>query len=443
MDSAAPAGRTLNRAIWAIALPAMITNVATALFGLADIWVIGRLGDASAQAGVELGAKLLMGLLIVFNFLRMGTVGLTAQSSGRHDDAAGAAILVRALALATVISLLLFAIRPLAVGTGLHLLAAEGAVADQAARYVDIRYWGALPWLLNAALTGWLIGLRRMRAVLAIEVGANLAHIALDIGLVLGLGWGVAGVATATLLSECAKLLALAAVASRQPAAVLVIATLGARATWRLAGIFALLQLSRDLFFRTLLLSASILLMTRVGAKAGPVTLAANGVLFQFFMLVALILDGFESAAQVLGGHAVGSNDRRRFVAIIWATLRLGAVASVVIAVAMLASGPWLAASFSRDPAVVAATGSHIGWIAILAVAGVASFVLDGVFIGANWTRAMLGTMLAAFLAFGAALAVVEPLGNHGLWLAFTLFLIVRGAGQALCLPRLIPARFG
>ena len=60
----------LHRAIWAIALPSMLTNVATALFGLADLWVIGQLGDANAQAGVEIGAKFMMGLLVIFNFLR-------------------------------------------------------------------------------------------------------------------------------------------------------------------------------------------------------------------------------------------------------------------------------------------------------------------------------------------------------------------------------------
>ena len=73
----------LWRAILAIAIPSMLTNVATALFGLADMWVIGRLGEAAAQGGVEVGAKLLMTLLIVFNFLKTGTVALAAQAAGR------------------------------------------------------------------------------------------------------------------------------------------------------------------------------------------------------------------------------------------------------------------------------------------------------------------------------------------------------------------------
>ncbi|MGZ8997952.1 MAG: MATE family efflux transporter, partial [Allosphingosinicella sp.] len=84
----------------------MLTNVATALFGLADLWVIGRLGDAEAQAGVEIGAKFMFGMLIVFNFLRTETIALTAQAAGRGDDSAQAATLARGLGAAAAIAIL-------------------------------------------------------------------------------------------------------------------------------------------------------------------------------------------------------------------------------------------------------------------------------------------------------------------------------------------------
>ena len=215
MASAAAEG-SLHRAIWAIALPSMLTNVATALFGLADLWVMGQLGDAPAQAGVELGAKFMLGLLVVFNFLRTGTVALTAQAAGRGDDEAQAAALVRALGVALLTGAGLIALMPLAIPAGLELLHARGDVADEARTYVAIRYWGGALWLANAVLVGWLIGRKRMRAVLAIEVAANILHIALDLAFVLGLGWGVAGVAFATLLSEGLKLAAAAIVAARE-----------------------------------------------------------------------------------------------------------------------------------------------------------------------------------------------------------------------------------
>ena len=436
MTAAGPPPR-LDRAIWAIALPSMLTNVATALFGLADLWVIGQLGQADAQAGVELGAKFMMGLLVVFNFLRTGTIALTAQAAGRGEDSAQAAALVRALGLALLIGAGLLALMPLAIPAGLELLHARGGVAEAAGTYVGIRYWGGLLWLVNAALVGWLIGRRRVREVLYVEVAANILHIALDLLFVLGFGWGVAGVAIATLLSEALKLAAVALIAAREEPAALAFQLARRRETWATETLVALLRLNRDLFLRTLLLTAAILLLVRDGAHEGPVVLAANGILYQFFIFSALILDGFESAAQVLCGEAVGARDRERFERLVRALLLWGLAFGAMISLVYAIAGQPLAASFSTDPAVANAALRYLPWAVLLPLLGVTSYVFDGIYVGATWTRAMLLTMGLAFALYGLLLLTTGSLGNDGLWLAFSLFLVARAAGQASLLPRL------
>jgi MATE family multidrug resistance protein len=429
--------RELNRAVWAIALPSMLTNLATALFGIADLWVIGQLGQAEPQAGVELGAKFMLGLLIVFNFLRTGTIALTAQAAGRGDEEAQAATLARALGLSLAIGLALLALKPLIVPWGMELLHARGGVAREASVYVGIRYWGGLLWLANVALMGWLIGRRRVRAVLWTEIGSNLVHIGLDLAFVLGFGWGVAGVAAATLLSEGGKTLALLAVTARQEPARAAFAAAGRRETWSAAQMAALFRLNRDLFLRTLLLTAAILLLTRQGAEQGPLVLAANGILYQLFILSALVLDGFESAAQVLCGEAVGAKDRKRFDALVKALLLWGLAGGALFSLVYAAGGARFAASFSTDPAVVATTLAYVPWAVLLPLLGVASYVFDGIYIGATWTRAMLITMGAACAVYAALLFAAAGMGNHGLWLAFSLFLVARAAAQGAMLPGL------
>ena len=433
----------MSRAILAIALPSMLTNVATALFGLADMWVIGRLGQAAPQGAVEVGAKLLMTLLIVFNFLRSGTIALTAQAAGRGDQAAQAATLTRGLAVALAVGVLLLIAWPFVTRLGVEMLGARGQVAALARTYVDIRYPGGLAWLLNAVLVGWLIGRRRVRAVLAVEVGANLFHIALDATLVLGFHLGVAGVAFATLSSEIAKLAALVAMVAREGPARRALALIRERATWRLGDLAQLLRLNRDLFGRTLLLMTATVLLTRAGARQGATVLAANAILYQMFMLSALVLDGFESAAQVLCGEALGARDRPRFDALVRAILLWAGAGAVVITIIYGLAGGRLAASFSADPAVVATTGTYVAWAVALPVLGVTSFVFDGVFIGSSWTRAMLLSMAGALAVFVITLVVARPLGNHGLWLAFCLFFVARAAGQAMLLPGLARRGFG
>ena len=288
----------------------------------------------------------------------------------------------------------------------------------------------------NAVLVGWLIGRRRVRAVLAVEVAANLVHIGLDLLFVLGLGWGVAGVATATLLSEGGKLLAIFVIGAREPPFALAGGLARRRDTWHRAEIGALLRLNRDLFIRTILLTVAILLLTRAGAFGGPLVLAANGILYQLFILSALILDGFESAAQVLCGEAVGARDRALFERLVRALLLWGLGGGALISLIYWLAGARFAASFSTDSAVIATTLSYYRWAILLPLLGVSAYVFDGIFIGATWTRAMLLTMAAAFAIYGLLLLLAGPLGNHGLWLAFSLFLVARAAGQALVLPR-------
>jgi MATE family multidrug resistance protein len=434
---------TLNRSILAIALPSLATNAPTALFGLADMWAIGRLGDAAAQGAVEIGAKLLMTALIVFNFLRSGTIALTARAAGRGEPAMQAATLVRGLASALAIGAAVLLARPLVIDLGLRALGASGAVEAMARTYVGIRYWGALPWLINAVLVGWLIGRKRMRSILAVEVAANIVHIALDLTFVLALHLGVAGVAFATLTSESVKLVALVVLIAREGPARRSLALVTQRATWRGAELWALFRLNRDLLGRTALLMTATVLLTRAGARQGPIILAANAILYQLFSLSALLLDGFESATQVLCGEALGAREREAFVATVRATLAWALGAAALIALIYALFGARFAAAFSAAPAVVAATGAYAGWAIAMPLAGVVSFVLDGVFIGSNWTFAMLITMAGALAVFIAGIFAFGAMGNHGLWLAFTLFFLARAAGQAWMLPGLTRRAFG
>jgi MATE family multidrug resistance protein len=139
----------------------------------------------------------------------------------------------------------------------------------------------------------------------------------------------------------------------------------------------------------------------------------------------------------------VGAKDRRRFDALVKALLLWGLAGGILFSAVYAVAGARFAASFSTDPAVVATTLAYVPWAALIPVLGVTSYVFDGVYIGATWTRAMLLTMGAACAVYGLLLFALAGMGNHGLWLAFCLFMVVRAAGQAALLPRLRRATFG
>ena len=430
------------RLIWAIALPAMLTNVATALIGVGDMWIVGRLGDAPTQGAIDVGAKLFAALFTVMNFLKTGTTGLVAQESTRSGARAQAEVLLKGLVVGLSIAALLLVAKPFLMPLLLDALGAQAQVRSAAIVYADIRYWSAPAVLVNFALIGFLIGRRQMREVLAIEVCYNLLNVALGLFLALGLDWGIAGIGWSSFIAEFAKLTVTAALiwhlAGRD-----IRAALAARTSLSPRALRPFLAVNRDLFLRTVVLMIAIAALTRLGAERGPVVLAANGIVYQLFVLAALLLDGFENAAQVLNGERAGAADRQGFTAHIRAILLRCLGVAILLAIVFSFFGGMITDSFAATPAVADEARRLWPWLVAIPLAGFAGFVLDGVFVGASWTRALLSSMAGAVAAYGLFLWLSWPLGNHGLWASFIAFLLLRPALQLAMLPALLRKSFG
>ena len=420
----------------------MLTNVATALIGLGDMWIVGRLEDAATQGAVDVGARLFAVLFTVMNFLKTGTTGLVAQAGTRDGSAAQAQLLARGLMIGLVIALLLLIAKPVLMPFALNALGAEGEVLAAANIYAEIRYWSAPGVMLNLALMGFLVGRRQMIAVLWIEIGYNLLNIGLGLLLALQLEWGIAGIGWSSFIAEHVKFAVLAAVVLSGSAGRSLIAALLDRSVLRWGAVKPFLSVNRDLFLRTLVLTIALAALTRLSAERGEEVLAANGIIYQLFIFTALLLDGFENSAQVLNGERLGAKDRAGFSAYVRAILWRGLAAAAIVAVLFMLFANPILASFAATDGVLREAKAQAYWLAIFPFAGVASFVFDGVFVGASWTRAMLLSMAGAAIVFSAALWLSWPLGNAALWGSFVLFLVVRAVLQAAILPRQLRASF-
>ena len=432
-----------KRAIWAIALPAMVTNVATALIGIGDMWIVGQLGDAPTQGAVDVGARLFAVLFTVMNFLKTGTTGLVAQEGTRAGKNAQVAMLVRGLAVGLVIAAILLIAKPVLLPSALGLLGASGEVLEAARVYAEIRYWSAPAVMANLALIGFMVGRRQMTAVLVFEVAYNLTNIALGLWFVLGLDWGIAGIGWSSLIAEYAKLVAVGLFLARGDILARLKRCLAEKGTLGWSALKPFLSVNRDLFLRTVVLTIALAALTRLSAERGAVVLAANGILYQMFIFTALLLDGFENAAQVLNGERAGARDRKGFSAYLGAILLRGIAAAALVAVGFALFADPVLASFAATTAVEAVAQDLGIWLIIIPFAGVASFVLDGIYVGASWTRALLLTMMGAAAIFALSLWLTWPLGSHGLWLSFTLFLTARTVLQLGAIPMLLDREFG
>jgi MATE family multidrug resistance protein len=423
----APAFAVTNRSVLAIAVPMTLAYLTTPLLGIVDTAVVGQFGDAALLGGLAAGALVFDVVFTTFNFLRSGTTGLVAQAYGRGDALEEQATFWRATLVAVVSGLVLAALAPLLAIAGIWFMDAEPRVSQAMDTYIHIRMLGATFSLVNYAILGYVLGRGHGWLGLLLQVILNGINISLSIYLGLHLGWQVAGVAWGTVAGEfVAMIIGLAIVLrrfKRWPRPSLARILHG-------RDFLSMMAVNRDIMIRSFALLAAFALFVRQGAQFGTLTLAANAVLMNIFLIAGYFLDGFATAAEQLAGRAVGARAVTAFDRAVKLTLFWGFALSAVASTLSLAFGAGLIGIITTAPDVRVVAETYLPWAALTAVTGVLAFQMDGVFIGATWSRDMRNMMLLSLAVFVAALLTLAPtFANHGLWAALHVFLLARGIG--------------
>ncbi|CAM5483607.1 DNA-damage-inducible SOS response protein OS=Afipia felis OX=1035 GN=NCTC12722_03806 PE=4 SV=1 [Afipia felis] len=419
----------------------MLANLTTPLLGIVATGVIGQLDEAHLLGGVAMASVVFDCLFWLFGFLRMTTVALTAQALGAHDPLEVRAALGRGLLIAALASAILLIVQKPLAAIIFDLMGASGPVTDAARLYFEVRLWSAPFLLANYALLGWLIGQARTGWALTIQITINLVNIASTVVLVLALKQGVAGAAHAAIIAEACGLAFGLTLAGRM------IGRSGFRIPRRVllerGKLVRMMGINRDIFIRTLAITAVFMFFTAQGAREGDVVLAANAVLNNFALIGSFFLDGLATAAEQLSGYSLGARDRDRFLRTTKLVLGWSMVFAVAVALALALGGNALIDLMTMSDNVRQMARDFM-WLATLAPAcGVMAYAFDGIYIGATWARDMRNLMLAALALYFAAWAALRPLGNTGLWLALLIFLLARGVLQALRYRALLKTSFG
>ena len=430
------AAENWNRKTWSLAGPVILSNISVPLLGAVDTAVVGHLPGPHYLGAVAVGALIFSVIYQGCNFLRMGTTGLTAQSLGARDPDEVRTWLARAALLAVSVGVLLIALQSPLIWASLQIINPGPQVRPLADAYFSIRIWGAPMALLNLAMLGWFFGIQNTRAALATQIFMNGVNIVLDLWFVLGLGWGVEGVAWATLISEVSAI-ALGAWMVRRN-----LSRVGGH--WHMRGVINAERLTRmfrvngDIFIRSMCLQAAFVLVISIGARMGDLTLAANAVLLNFQIFSAYAMDAFANAAEALTGEAVGARNRKQFRKAVKASSLWALIFSALFSLFYFAVGPLLIDLLTSIDTVRLAAREYLPWMVVLPLFSVWSFQLDGIFIGSTWTTEMRNGMAMSLVVFGVALFLLVPeLDNHGLWLSFCLFMVTRALTLGAVYPRL------
>ncbi len=421
--------------VWALAAPMILSNLSVPLVALVDSSVIGHLPHAHQLGAVAVGGSLYTLLVWVMGFLRMGTTGFAAQAAGREDGGALRQILLQGLLLALGFALLLGAIGVPLKGAALQLMQPSAELNELTRDYFHTRLFGLPAALASYALIGWFLGTQNARAPLAILLTTNLINVALDLWFVLGLDWGVAGAARASVIAEWSgALLGLALTRSalaRYPGRV------DTRALRRWLSWRPLMSVNRDIFLRSLALQLVFFLVTVQGARLGDATVAANALLLNGLLLTAHALDGLAHAVEALSGHAIGAGDRNALQRVMVVAGGWSLLASIAFGLFFLFGGQLFIQLQTDIPEVRQTALTYLPYLAALPLIAVWSYLLDGLFIGATRAREMRNGMLLAVALTLPLSWLLQGLGNHGLWLAFLSFMLMRGVCLGVLAQRL------
>lgn len=428
---------SLIHAIWAIAVPAIVTNLTTPLLGLSDVAIAGHKGGAPFIASLAVGSSMFNMLYWVFGFLRMGSSGLTAQAYGAGDRRGTAIILERALTLGLGAGLLLTSLQKPIMRVLFLLMDIEGDTASQACEYFSTVVWGAPAMLATYSLTGWFLGMQNSRIPMMVSLLADVVNIAVSVTLVFAFDWTIRGVATGTLVAQWLAFAVGLAICRRRFKLPLI--PLGE--VFRSDGLGAFFKVNTDIFLRTLCLVAVTMWFTRTGAEQSQDMLAVNSLLMQMFTIFSFFMDGFAFSAEALVGRYKGEGNRAMLGRVVRCEIAISLALAVVFTIIYFLGGATLLGVLTSDHHIVAVSQEYLPWAVSIPMVGFLAFCCDGIFIGATATRSMLLSMLMAMCVFFGLYALLFPrLGNHGLWIAFLSYLLTRGTVLMLMLRRKILA---
>lgn len=419
-----------DRQILHIALPSIVSNITVPLLGLIDVSIVGHLGAASYIGAIAVGGMLFNMIYWLFGFLRMGTGGLTAQAYGRHDLQEVTRILLRSLSISLLLALVLLLLQYPIRNIAFMCMDTSEEVRQLATLYFHICIWGAPATLGLYGFTGWYIGMQNSRFPMFIAITQNIVNIAASLFFVFVLKMKVEGVALGTLVAQYAGLgmACLLWLAYYRPLR----KYLRQKALFDRTEMKRFFQVNRDIFFRTLCLIAVTVFFTSTGAAYGDVVLAVNALLMQLFTLFSYFMDGFAYAGEALSGKYIGAKDNQSLRLTIRHLFKWGIALSLLFTLLYGAGGKSFLGLLTNDTSVISASEEYIYWVLAIPLAGFSAFLLDGICIGATATHLMLRSMLVASASFFLLYyGLHDTLGNHALWMAFIVYLALRGIVQA------------
>ena len=416
----------MDKKIFRLALPNIITNITVPILGMIDIAVAGRLDSVVYIGAIALGSNIFNMIYWNFGFLRMSSSGFASQAYGARDFAESMNVFIRSLAIGLGIGFIILLLQYPIGEVAFRLIKSSPESVHHVKTYFRIIVWGAPAVLGMYAFKGWFIGMQNARIPMLIAILNNVLNIILSVGFVFGLGMSIDGIALGTALSQ---------IISFFVAAILWQKYYGRfrkyvrkEMIWDKLAIRQYFKGNSDIFVRTFLLTLVTTFFTFASSGMGDTILAVNALLMQFFMLFSYFMDGFAYAGEALTGRYIGAKNRHMLQFMIKRIFFWGLMVSLFAAIVYTFFPDLILRLLTNDIAIIAETKNFMFWTLLIPLTGFSAFLWDGIFIGATASVEMRNAMILASIIFFISYFLLTPLwGNNALWFSFIIYLAARG----------------
>lgn len=422
----------LNHSILKLAIPNIISNITVPLLGLVDMMLMGHLDSVAYIGAIGLGGTIFSVMYSIFSFMRAGTTGFTAQAYGGNDHQEISYAFYRSICIAFIATFIVLSLQRPIEWIAMQLLNGSTEVLAFTSEYYRVRIWAAPAVLSLYTFNGWYIGMQNTTIPMTIAILINVVNIGLSVLFVNVFHMGVIGVALGTVIAQYTGLLTAVVfmIVKYRPYLI----PIEKRILLQADKLKRFFKVNTDFMIRSILLVLTIAFFTNQSAKLGDDILAVNMILMQFFYIFSYFTDGFAYAGEALVGRFTGAHDNDNLKKTVRYLLMWGLGLSIPFTLLYWAFPEAFIQMISDQPGIAEQARPYYIYMILIPIITFAAFIWDGIYIGATAARGIRNTMIiASLLVFLPAWFFLMPLhGNHGLWIAFLLFMVARGVSMSL-----------
>tara|TARA_B100001059_G_scaffold236814_1_gene290795 strand:+ start:20911 stop:22245 length:1335 start_codon:yes stop_codon:yes gene_type:complete len=414
-----------------LAIPALIAGISEPILSLTDAAVVGnvQLNPTESLAAIGIVTTFLSMLIWILGQTRSAISSIISQHVGANKLDQVKDLPAQAILLITSLSLVIIATTYPFTSQIFKLYNASGLILDYSIEYYKIRVFGFPFTLFVIAVFGTFRGLQNTYYPMVIAIIGAFLNVILDFMLVYGINgfiqpMHIKGAAYASIIAQI-----IMAILSGY--LLLTKTNIPLRVKFPLnkqISNFAIMIL--NLFVRTLALNITLYFATKYATGYGKNYIAAYTIAINLWFLGAFIIDGYASAGNILSGKLYGQKNYKELLELSKKLIKYGIYLGSLVALIGAVFYYPIGRLFTKEPEVLK-TFYSVFWM-VLAMQPICAlaFIFDGMFKGLGKMKDLRNLLLlSTFFVFLPVLFIADyyNLKLHGIFIAFTLWIIARG----------------